>query len=74
MDKVIIGSLTVTADGFLWFEGMKLPCKLRAGGLEFFEKDPRRAAICGGPLFVVPFEAILALAQVNGNDEKDGEQ
>lgn len=72
MDKVIIGSLTVAPDGFLWFRGAKLQVRLVDGGLEFKEKDPRRAAICGGALLVVPFEAIIELIKLSNG--KDGEQ
>lgn len=55
--------ITITPDGFLWYRGAKLQCRLVEGGLEFHEKDPRRAAACGGPLLVVPWQALLALAR-----------
>ncbi len=57
--------IIIAPDGFLWFEGKKLPCKLASGGLQFHEKDPRRAS--GQPLFVVPFEALAALAESGSN-------
>lgn len=56
--------IIIAPDGFLWFQGKKLPCKLASGGLQFHEKDPRRAG--GAPLFVVPFEALTALAEAGG--------
>lgn len=67
--------IVIAPDGFLWFRGAKLPCKLKAGGLEFHEKDPRRAALCGGPLFVVPFEALMALSMElsRQSNREDGE-
>jgi hypothetical protein len=54
-------SLTVASDGFLWYDGAKLPCKLVPGGLEFYEKDPRRAQLRGGALYIVPFAALVNL-------------
>lgn len=59
-------TITVDNKGFLWWKGMKLNARLVPGGIEFKEKDCRRAAQAGGPLFVVPFEALLALSQVHG--------
>ena len=54
--------LVVAPDGFLWYQGAKLPFKLAlaAGGFEFFDKDKDRSRSRGTPLFVVPFEAIIA--------------
>lgn len=60
MEKVI-ASITVAPDGFLWYKGAKLQVRLVNGGLEFHEKDPRRAQLCGGGWFVVPFEAFLEI-------------
>lgn len=54
-------SLIVADDGFLWYAGHKLPARLVNGGIEYHEKDPRRSAACGGPLYVVPFSAFLEL-------------
>lgn len=63
MDK-LIASLVVAPDGFLWWKGLKTSIRLVNGGFELFDKDPRRAARCGGSqIFIVPFEAILALIQ-----------
>jgi len=70
-------NIRVAPDGFLWWGNAKLQVRFVPGrGLEFFEKDPRRAALCGGPLFVVPFEAIIALCDYDNNsiETKKGEQ
>lgn len=70
MEK-LIASITVAKDGFLWFRGAKIQARLVPGGIEFHEKDPRRAEKCGGALFVVPFEAILELC-VAAAERKNG--
>lgn len=67
MDK-LIASIVVAPDGFLYWQGLKIQARLVEGGIEFLDKDPRRAARCGGSqLFVVPFEAIIALIQAEQN-------
>lgn len=58
----IINHLIVDDKGFLWWNGCKIPAKLRHDGIEFAEKDPRRAAQAGGDRFVVPFDAFLEIA------------
>jgi hypothetical protein len=62
-------SLQISPDGFLYFKGAKLPFKIHADGFEFFEKDPRRAALLGGQRFVVPFEMIVEfIAQISSKE------
>lgn len=88
MDQVKTASLIVAPDGFLWWKGAKLQARLIPGiGLEFFEKDPRRAVLVGGQTFIVPYQAFLALfvsvrgvvmntdiIQLENVERKDGEQ
>lgn len=67
MDK-LIASLEVAPDGFLWWKGLKTSIRLVNGGFELFDKDPRRAARCGGSqIFVIPFEAVIQLIQAEQN-------
>lgn len=57
----------------MWWGEAKLQVRYVPGiGFEFKEKDPRRAALAGGPLFVVPFEAILALCNYQNNSIEKG--
>lgn len=73
MTDKLIASLTVAQDGFLYWKGLKIQARLVEGGLEFFDRDPRRAARCGSSqLFVVPFAAFLALVETI--ERKDGER
>jgi len=63
--------LIVASDGFLWYRGAKLPFKYNGGeGFEFFEKDPHRAALLGGPRFVVPFAALESFIDLLKQSER----
>jgi len=70
-----MSDLIVAPDGFVWYRGAKLPFKCNgSAGLEFYEKDPHRAAMLGGPRFVVPFEALESFIDLlKQSHRKDGE-
>jgi hypothetical protein len=70
-------NFTVSSDGFLWFAGRKLPCKLTPGGLEFCDRNPQRVELAGSAVFTVPFTAVQELLSTYDNnsiDEGQGEQ
>lgn len=69
-------TFTIAPDGFIWFEGRKLPCKLTAAGLEFCDRNPQRVERAGSPVFTVPFGAVIEFLKTYDSKsiERQGEQ